>query len=146
MPILYKSKEIRQRGSEGFTDEEEIADVGLVDLIWNVYKRGAMESLLSHSPPEERADKAVDLLAGDSKPRHRPFSRQVTVDLYGGERHLLPVSFSGGSRCLLIVVQNLHGSLFGFQLEISGGCASALCLLLITDNINFCHGFWALLR
>ena len=82
MPISYESKEIRQRGSEGFTDEEKIADVGLVDLIWNVCKRGAMECLFSHSPPEERADKAVDLLAGDSKPRHRPFSRQVAVDLY----------------------------------------------------------------
>ena len=82
MPIFYESKKVRQRGSEGFTDKEKIADVGLVDLIWNVYKRGAMECLFSHSPPEERADKAVDLLAGDSKPRHRPFSRQVAVDLY----------------------------------------------------------------
>ena len=38
MPISYERKEIRQRGSEGFTDEEKIADVGLVDLIWNVEK------------------------------------------------------------------------------------------------------------
>ena len=36
MPIFYESKEVRQRGSEGFTDKEEIADVGLVDLIWNL--------------------------------------------------------------------------------------------------------------
>ena len=51
VPIPYERKEIRERSSEGFTDEEKIADVGLVDLIWDVYKRGAMESLLSHSPP-----------------------------------------------------------------------------------------------
>ena len=51
MPIFYESEEVRQRGSEGFTDKEKIADVGLVDLIWNVYKRGAMECLFSHSPP-----------------------------------------------------------------------------------------------
>ena len=81
MPIFCESEEVRQRGSEGFTDKKKIADVGLVDLIWNV-KRGAMECLFSHSPPEECADKAVDLLVGDSKPRHRPFSGQVTVDLY----------------------------------------------------------------
>ena len=56
------------------------------------------------------------------------------------------MSISGSSRCLLIVVQNLHGSLFRFQLEISGGRASTLCLLMLTDNINFCHGLWALLR
>ena len=71
-PFFCESKEVRQRGSEGFTDKEKIADVGLVDLIWNVKKRGAMESLFSHSPPEESADKAVDLLVGNSKPRHRP--------------------------------------------------------------------------
>ena len=82
MPIFYERKEIRQRGSEGFTDEEKVADVGLVDLIWDVYERGALESVLTRSPPEERSDKAVDLLAGDSKPRHWPFSRQVAVDLY----------------------------------------------------------------
>ena len=39
MPISYERKEIRQRGSEGFTYEEKIADVGLVDLIWNVQKK-----------------------------------------------------------------------------------------------------------
>ena len=52
-PFFYESEEVRQRGSEGFTDKEKIADVGLVDLIWDVYKRGAMECLFSHSPPEE---------------------------------------------------------------------------------------------
>ena len=26
-------------------------------------------------------DEAINLLAGDSKPRHRPFPRQVTIDL-----------------------------------------------------------------
>ena len=36
MPIFYESEEVRQRGSEGFTDQERIADVGLVDLVWNV--------------------------------------------------------------------------------------------------------------
>ena len=36
MPIFYESEEVRQRGSEGFTDQEKIADVGLVDLVWNV--------------------------------------------------------------------------------------------------------------
>ena len=52
-PFFYKSEEVRvrQRGSEGFTDQEKIADVGLVDLVWNVQKRGAMECLFSHSPP-----------------------------------------------------------------------------------------------
>ena len=81
MPVFHEGEEVRQRGSEGFTYKEKIADIGLVDLIWNVYKRGAIECLFCHSPPEECADKAVDLLVGNSKPRHRPFSRQVTIDL-----------------------------------------------------------------
>ena len=37
-------------------------------------------------------------------------------------------------------------TLLGFQLEISGGRASSLCMLLISDNVNFCRGLWALLR
>ena len=41
--------------------------------------------------------------------------------------------------------KSLHGSLLGFQLEISVGRASALCTLFITGNVNFSHGVWALL-
>ena len=44
----------------------------------NVHKGGAMECLFC---PEERTDKAIDLLAGDGKSRHRPFPRKVTVGL-----------------------------------------------------------------
>ena len=43
MPVFHEGEEVRQRGSEGFTYKEKIADIGLVDLIWNVYKRGAWE-------------------------------------------------------------------------------------------------------
>ena len=81
MPTLHKSEEVGQGSSKGFTYTEKVSYIGLVDFIWNVYKGGAMECLFCHPPPEECTDEAINLLVGDSKPCHRPFSRQVTIDL-----------------------------------------------------------------
>ena len=53
-----------------------------------------MGCLFCHPPPEERTDEAIDLLAGDSKSRHRPFPRKVTIGQKCGERHPLPGSFA----------------------------------------------------
>ena len=40
----------------------------------------AMQALYDYQNAA-RTDEAVNLLVGNSKPRHRPFSRQVTIDL-----------------------------------------------------------------
>ena len=66
--------------------------------------RLAMECLFCHPPPKKRTDKAIDLLAGNSKSRRRPFPRKVTISLQCRERHPLPGSFAGRSSRLLIVV------------------------------------------
>ena len=104
MPTLHKSKEVGWGISKGFTYTDEIPYAGLVDFIWNVHKGGAMECLFCHPPPQKRTDKAIDLLAGNSKSRHRPFPRKVTISLHCRERHPLPGSFAGRSSRLLIVV------------------------------------------
>ena len=82
MPTLHKSEKVGQGGSKGFTYTEKVSYIGLVDFIWNVNKGGASECLFCNPPPEECTDETINLLAGDSKPRHRPFPRQVTIDLY----------------------------------------------------------------
>ena len=77
---FHESEEVGQESSKGFTCRKKVFCAGLVDFIWNVHK-GAMECFFCHPPPEECTDEAVNLLVGDCKPRHGPFSRQVTVDL-----------------------------------------------------------------
>ena len=81
MSTLHESEEVGQGSSKGFTYTEKVSYVRLVDFIWNVHKGGAMECLFCHPPLEECTDEAVNLLVRDCKPRHRPFPRQITVDL-----------------------------------------------------------------
>ena len=81
MSTLHESEKVGQGSSKSFTYTVKVSYIGLVDFLWNVPKGGAVERFFCYPPPEECTDKAVNLLVGDCKPRHRPFPRQVTVDL-----------------------------------------------------------------
>ena len=88
VPTLHKGEEVGQGSSKGFTYTEEISYIGLVDFIWNVYKGGAVECLFCHPPPEECTDEAINLLVGNSKSRHRPFSMASHCrSVMGGAAH-----------------------------------------------------------
>ena len=40
MSTLHECEEVGQGSSKGFTDTEKVSDVGLVDFIRNVHKKG----------------------------------------------------------------------------------------------------------
>ena len=100
-----------------------------------------MECLFCHPPPDECTDEAINLLVRNSKPCHRPFSRQVYRSVMRGAAPF-------ACQFLWTFEPHFDGHLGPAWLSarIPIGDQWRPCMLLITGKVNFCHGVWALLR